>query len=45
MNHGPDFQALWNHLRSEVIVLQAKGYYGDGKDRGNLLRPRQLNGT
>jgi len=30
MNHGSDFQALWNQLRREVIVLQGKGYYGDG---------------
>ena len=33
MNHGPDFQALWNQLRDEVIALQAKGYYGDGNDQ------------
>ena len=32
MNHGPGFQALWNQLRKEVVALQAKGYYGDGKD-------------
>jgi len=31
MNHGPGFQALWNQLRKEVVALQARGYYGDGK--------------
>jgi len=36
MNHGPDFQALWNQLRNEVIALQAKGYYGDGNDQANF---------
>ncbi|KAH0585113.1 hypothetical protein H2248_008374 [Termitomyces sp. 'cryptogamus'] len=30
MNHGPDFQVLWKQLRTEVRVLQDKGYYGDG---------------
>ncbi|KAG6873952.1 hypothetical protein C0995_008991 [Termitomyces sp. Mi166 len=30
MNHGPDFQALWKQLRTEVHALQDKGYYGDG---------------
>jgi hypothetical protein len=30
MNHGPDFQALWARLRSEVRELQVRGYYGDG---------------
>ncbi|EEB98664.1 hypothetical protein MPER_01788, partial [Moniliophthora perniciosa FA553] len=29
-NHGPDFQALWRRLRTEVRELQNKGYYGDG---------------
>jgi hypothetical protein len=32
MNHGPAFQDLWNQLRKEVVALQARGYYGDGKD-------------
>jgi hypothetical protein len=32
MNHGPAFQALWNQLRKEVVALQSRGYYGDGKD-------------
>jgi hypothetical protein len=30
MNHGSDFQNLWNQLRNEVRALQNKGYYGDG---------------
>ena len=33
MNHGPEFQALWNQLRQEVIALQLKGYYGDGNNQ------------
>lgn len=36
MNHGPGFQALWDQLRKEVVALQAKGYYGDGKDEETL---------
>src|SRR6266404_7448074 len=32
MNHGPEFQALWSQLRTEVVALQARGYYGDGND-------------
>jgi hypothetical protein len=32
MNHGSEFQALWDQLRKEVVTLQARGYYGDGKD-------------
>jgi len=38
MNHGPDFQALWNQLRNEVIAFQAKSYYGDGNDQANFLK-------
>ncbi|KAF9790468.1 WLM-domain-containing protein [Thelephora terrestris] len=30
MNHGSQFQRLWSKLRSEVLVLQQRGYYGDG---------------
>ena len=30
MNHGPAFQRLNAQLRSEVLALQAKGYFGDG---------------
>lgn len=30
MNHSRDFHALWTKLRSEVLELQRKGYYGDG---------------
>jgi len=30
MNHSRDFHALWAQLRSEVLELQRKGYYGDG---------------
>jgi hypothetical protein len=42
MNHGPDFQALWNRLRDEVMALQAKGYYGDGDNQMALLQKAQL---
>lgn len=30
MNHGSQFQQLWSKLRSEVLALQQRGYYGDG---------------
>jgi hypothetical protein len=30
MNHGSQFQQLWSKLRSEVLSLQQRGYYGDG---------------
>jgi len=30
MNHGSQFQQLWSKLRSEVLGLQQRGYYGDG---------------
>ena len=30
MNHGSQFQQLWSTLRSEVLALQQRGYYGDG---------------
>lgn len=30
MNHGSQFQQLWRKLRSEVLALQQRGYYGDG---------------
>ncbi|KAH8835178.1 WLM domain-containing protein [Flagelloscypha sp. PMI_526] len=30
MHHGPSFQKLWKQLDSEVRVLRAKGYFGDG---------------
>ena len=30
MNHGSQFQQLWSMLRSEVLALQQRGYYGDG---------------
>ncbi|KAF9648831.1 WLM-domain-containing protein [Thelephora ganbajun] len=30
MNHGSKFQRLWSKLRSEVLALQQRGYYGDG---------------
>jgi hypothetical protein len=41
MNHGSEFQALWDQLRKEVVALQARAT--TGMVRMKSLLPSKLN--